>query len=122
MCRGVARRGRSRLARSVATDTSGAVDGSRRERVIRVEKLSKVFGRRAERALAMRRSGRSKAEVERETGSVIGLSESGKSTLPGLVNRLSEPTEGDVYLDGDLISTFVEKPASGGGHGGWSLT
>ncbi|MBA3425057.1 MAG: ATP-binding cassette domain-containing protein, partial [Rubrobacter sp.] len=67
----------------------------------------------------MRRSGKSKAEVERETGStigvyeaefevergeifvVIGLSGSGKSTLLRTINRLIEPTEGEVHLGGE---------------------
>jgi glycine betaine/proline transport system ATP-binding protein len=80
-----------------------------------------VFGRRGRQALEMRRSGKSKAEVERETGStigvfdadfevyrgeifvIIGLSGSGKSTLLRLINRLIDPTEGEVYLDGDLV-------------------
>lgn len=75
----------------------------------------------------MRRSGRSKAEVEAETGStigvydatfdvsrgeifvVIGLSGSGKSTLLRVINRLIEPTEGEVYLDGDHISKMPAK-------------
>ena len=75
----------------------------------------------------MRRSGKSKTEVERETGAtigvfdanldvkqgeifvVIGLSGSGKSTLLRLVNRLIEPTEGEVYLDGDHISEMPIK-------------
>ena len=41
--------------------------------IIRVENCSVVFGRRARQALEMRRSGKSKAEVERETGSTIGV-------------------------------------------------
>ena len=75
----------------------------------------------------MRRSGRSKAEVERATGStigvydanldvrrgeifvIIGLSGSGKSTLLRLINRLIDPTEGEVYLDGDHISKMSTK-------------
>ena len=75
----------------------------------------------------MRRSGNSKAEVEKETGStigvydanfevyqgeifvVIGLSGSGKSTLLRLINRLIEPTEGNVYLDEDLVSDLDKK-------------
>jgi glycine betaine/proline transport system ATP-binding protein len=95
--------------------------------IIRAENLSKVFGRRADRALEMRRSGKSKAEVESSTGStigvfdanfevykgeifvVIGLSGSGKSTLLRLLNRLIEPTEGEVYLDGDHISRMPMK-------------
>ena len=75
----------------------------------------------------MRRSGKTKAEVESATGStigvldanfevyqgeifvVIGLSGSGKSTLLRLLNRLIEPTEGDVYLDGEHISKMPMK-------------
>ncbi|CAA9500116.1 MAG: Glycine betaine ABC transport system, ATP-binding protein OpuAA [uncultured Rubrobacteraceae bacterium] len=75
----------------------------------------------------MRRSGRSKAEVERATGStigaydatfdvykgeifvIIGLSGSGKSTILRAINRLNELTEGKVYLDGDLISEMPIK-------------
>lgn len=75
----------------------------------------------------MRRSGKSKAEVERETGStigaydvnfdvsrgeifvVIGLSGSGKSTILRGINGLNELTEGKVYLDGDLISEMPSK-------------
>lgn len=79
----------------------------------------------------MRRSGKTKAEVEQETGStigvfeanfevyrgeifvVIGLSGSGKSTLLRTLNRLIEPTEGNVYLDGDLISKMSTKQIRG---------
>ena len=75
----------------------------------------------------MRRSGKSKAEVEKATGStigaydatfdvykgeifvIIGLSGSGKSTILRAINRLNELTEGKVYLDGDLISEMPIK-------------
>ena len=75
----------------------------------------------------MRRQGKSKAEVERETGStigaydasfdvskgeifvIIGLSGSGKSTILRGINGLNELTEGQVYLDGDLISEMPSK-------------
>jgi glycine betaine/proline transport system ATP-binding protein len=97
------------------------------EPIIQAVGLSKVFGRRASQALQMRRSGKSKAEVESSTGStigvfdanfgvyegeifvVIGLSGSGKSTLLRLINRLIEPTEGEVYLDGEPISKMPIK-------------
>ncbi|HKZ27249.1 MAG TPA: glycine betaine/L-proline ABC transporter ATP-binding protein [Rubrobacteraceae bacterium] len=92
-----------------------------------MENCSKVFGRRAQQALEMRRSGKSKAEVERTTGATIGvydanldvqqgeifvtigLSGSGKSTLLRLINRLIDPTEGEIYLDGDYISKMSTK-------------
>jgi glycine betaine/proline transport system ATP-binding protein len=98
-----------------------------RDPIIRVENCSIVFGRRAQQALEMRRQGKSKAEVEKATGStigaydatfhvypgeifvIIGLSGSGKSTILRAVNGLNELTEGDVYLDGDHISSMPSK-------------
>jgi glycine betaine/proline transport system ATP-binding protein len=95
--------------------------------IIRVENCSVVFGRRARQALEMRRSGKSKAEVERATGStigaydasfdvykgeifvIIGLSGSGKSTILRAINGLNELTEGKVYLEDDLVSEMPIK-------------
>lgn len=75
----------------------------------------------------MRRSGKPKAEVEEETDStvgvldaefevrrnevfvVIGLSGSGKSTLLRLLNRLVDPTHGDIWIDGDTVSELTTK-------------
>jgi glycine betaine/proline transport system ATP-binding protein len=75
----------------------------------------------------MRRTGKSKVEIEKEIGStigvydanfdvvpgeifvVIGLSGSGKSTLLRVINRLIEPTEGKIYLDGEYISDMPAK-------------
>ncbi|MBA2692082.1 MAG: glycine betaine/L-proline ABC transporter ATP-binding protein [Rubrobacter sp.] len=75
----------------------------------------------------MRRSGNSKAEVEKETGAtigvydasfevyegeifvIIGLSGSGKSTLLRLVNRLIDPTEGHILLDGEDLAGMSMK-------------
>ena len=105
----------------------GATESESRDPIIRVEDVSVVFGRRARQAMEMRRSGSYKDEVERETGStigvydanfevvpgeifvVIGLSGSGKSTLLRVINRLIEPTEGKVYLDGEYISEMPAK-------------
>jgi glycine betaine/proline transport system ATP-binding protein len=105
----------------------GATESESRDPIIRVEDISVVFGRKARQALEMRRSGSNKAEVERETGStigvfdatfdvvpgeifvVIGLSGSGKSTLLRVINRLIEPTEGKIYLDGEYISDMPAK-------------
>lgn len=74
-----------------------------------------------------RRSGKEKAEIQSEYGAtigvydasfevypgeifvVIGLSGSGKSTLLRLINRLIEPSEGEVYLGEEPISKLPQK-------------
>ncbi|HKK05789.1 MAG TPA: glycine betaine/L-proline ABC transporter ATP-binding protein [Gammaproteobacteria bacterium] len=90
---------------------------------IQVKGLTKVFGENAERALAMLDEGADKQAIYSETGSalglsnvsfdvyegetlvVMGLSGSGKSTLIRCVNRLIEPTRGDISIDGvDMIA------------------
>ena len=88
------------------------------EPIIRVQNLTKVFGHDPEKALKLHRSGRSKKEVYDETKATIalhnvsfevmrgetfvlmGLSGSGKSTLLRCINRLIDPTEGEIEIDG----------------------
>ena len=45
-------------------------------------------------------------EVEGEIFVIMGLSGSGKSTLIRLLNRLIEPTSGNIYIDGQDISSL----------------
>src|SRR5215211_4659685 len=108
-------------------EVTEAHDTKVQEPIIRVENCSVVFGRRARQALEMRRSGKSKAEVERATGStigaydasfdvykgeifvIIGLSGSGKSTILRAINGLNDLTEGKVYLEDDLVSEMPIK-------------
>jgi glycine betaine/proline transport system ATP-binding protein len=98
-----------------------------REPTIHVQHLTKVFGHRHQEALNLLRSGKSKAEIERLAGAtvgvldanfevgrgeifvIIGLSGSGKSTLLRCINRLIEPTTGDVYVDGECITRMSPK-------------
>ena len=104
---------------SSETVTTGAQTAAPADDIaIRIEKVTKIFGRRHDEALAMLNAGRSKAEVLAETGCVVGLQEvsleverghifvvmglsgSGKSTLIRHVNRLIDPTAGRITVNG----------------------
>ncbi|WP_051710507.1 ATP-binding cassette domain-containing protein [Andreprevotia chitinilytica] len=83
--------------------------------------ISKIYGIAAQRALQLLRSGADKATVQAETGCqvglhdvslaiaaghthvIMGLSGSGKSTLVRHFNRLIDPSDGDILLDGQNI-------------------
>ncbi|MBO8141484.1 MAG: glycine betaine/L-proline ABC transporter ATP-binding protein [Firmicutes bacterium] len=96
--------------------------------LLRVEQVTKVFGRRSERALKMLAQGFGKDEILRETGAtvgvhsasftvnrgeifvIMGLSGSGKSTLIRCINRLIEPSAGRVFL-GDQDVTAADERA-----------
>lgn len=89
---------------------------------VQVKHLTKVFGKRSQAALKMVQEGRPKTEIVKKTGAtvgvydanfdvnegeifvIMGLSGSGKSTLIRLINRLIEPTSGDIYIDGKDIA------------------
>jgi glycine betaine/proline transport system ATP-binding protein len=91
---------------------------------IRVEGVSKVFGREPKAALAKVRDGMDKAQLLEGTGHVLGLYEitlnirageifvimglsgCGKSTLIRHFNRLIEPTDGRILFDGEDILTY----------------
>lgn len=89
---------------------------------IQVNKITKIFGRNTRRALQLLKEGKSKSEILQLTGSTIGvknasfnvyngeifvimgLSGSGKSTLVRLLNRLIEPTSGEVFIDAEEVT------------------
>lgn len=89
---------------------------------VEVKNLFKVFGNRPDEAMQMVRSGVGKDELFQKTGMVLGvkdasfevrqgeifvlmgLSGSGKSTLIRLLNRLIEPTAGEVWVDGQDVA------------------
>ena len=101
------------------------------EPLIRVENLYKVFGSDPRSIMQLVREGRSKDEILAETGHtvglrdinleieqgqifvIMGLSGSGKSTLVRHLNRLIDPTEGAIYVDGidvmNLSQTELEE-------------
>ncbi|MGH6900939.1 MAG: ATP-binding cassette domain-containing protein, partial [Geminicoccaceae bacterium] len=84
---------------------------------IRVRHLTKIFGDAPDLALAKLASGSDKDEIFQETGNVVavadvsfavgqgeifvvmGLSGSGKSTLVRCINRLFEPSAGELLVD-----------------------
>jgi glycine betaine/proline transport system ATP-binding protein len=86
--------------------------------------LSRIFGAQPQRALESLKSGRTKAEILETTGQVVavddvsldieagelfvvmGLSGSGKSTLVRMINRLVEPSAGQVLLDGRDVTAM----------------
>ncbi|MFB1051103.1 glycine betaine/L-proline ABC transporter ATP-binding protein [Paraliobacillus sp. JSM ZJ581] len=92
--------------------------------VIKVEGLSKVFGKNIKESLKLLDQGMKKEEILKKTGDtvgvnrasfevkqgevfvIMGLSGSGKSTLVRLINRLIEPTEGSVFVGGENLATM----------------
>ncbi|MCC6082319.1 quaternary amine ABC transporter ATP-binding protein [Bacillus thuringiensis] len=91
---------------------------------VRVENVTKVFGKHPQRALFLLKEGKSKSEILKETGMnvgvkkatfevysgeifvIMGLSGSGKSTLVRMLNQLIKPTAGHIYIDGEDIATM----------------
>nr|CAD6413391.1 glycine betaine/L-proline ABC transporter ATP-binding protein [Rhizobium sp. Q54] len=94
---------------------------------IEIRGLYKIFGARAEEYVGAVRQGMSKAELNEQHGHVLGLrdinismpaggitvvmglSGSGKSTLIRHINRLIEPTAGEVIHDGVDICRMNER-------------
>lgn len=91
---------------------------------VKVNHLTKIFGKKTKPALEMIRANKSKTEILEKTGAtvgvydvnfeveegeifvIMGLSGSGKSTLIRLLNRLIDPTSGNIYIDGQDISSL----------------
>ncbi|AIG28128.1 quaternary amine ABC transporter ATP-binding protein [Brevibacillus laterosporus] len=95
--------------------------------IIEVKNLTKVFGRDPKKAIPLLKEGWTKEKIFKETKMtvgvnqasfsieageifvIMGLSGSGKSTLVRLLNRLIEPTDGHVFINGkDIVSLNQE--------------
>jgi len=95
---------------------------------IEVKNVTKLFGKNIKRAAQFLQEGKNKNEILKMTGAtvgvknanfdvydgeifvIMGLSGSGKSTLVRMLNRLIEPTSGQVLLDGqDIVSLNKEQ-------------
>lgn len=94
---------------------------------LEVKNLYKVFGPNPKRVLKAIKNGASKDQLLKDTGHgigvrdasfevlegevfvIMGLSGSGKSTLVRCINRLIEPTSGDIILDGQSVTKSDSK-------------
>lgn len=94
---------------------------------VEIKHLTKIFGKRPKAAMKMVKQNKSKNEIVEKTGStvgvydinmsieegeifvIMGLSGSGKSTLIRLLNRLIEPTAGQLFIDGQEITKLNKK-------------
>jgi len=96
--------------------------------ILEVKQVTKIFGNDPKRALPLLKKGWSKEKILAETELtvgvnrvdfsiepgeifvIMGLSGSGKSTLVRLLNRLVEPTDGQVLVNGkDIVKADAEE-------------
>ncbi|WP_323116408.1 ATP-binding cassette domain-containing protein, partial [Klebsiella variicola] len=91
---------------------------------LEVKNLYKIFGEHPKQAFELLEQGLDKEHIFEKTGAtvgvqdanlaieegeifvIMGLSGSGKSTLVRLLNRLIEPTRGQVLIDGEDIAVI----------------
>jgi len=89
---------------------------------INVNNVTKIFGKNQKKALQLLNEGKTKSEILQKTGAtvginqanfhvhsgeifvIMGLSGSGKSTLVRTLNRLIDPTIGEISIDGQDIT------------------
>nr|WP_319995412.1 glycine betaine/L-proline ABC transporter ATP-binding protein [Trichococcus shcherbakoviae] len=94
---------------------------------IKIENVTKIFGKKTDKALELLEQKKSKQDILRATGAtvgvnnvslsieegeifvIMGLSGSGKSTLVRMFNRLIEPTKGNILIDGENLSIMDKK-------------
>ena len=113
-----------RMPNSSSTEPTSS---SSSEPLIRIEGLYKLFGERPDSVMPLVHQGKSKDEILAETGHtlglkaidlsinkgeifvIMGLSGSGKSTLIRHFNRLIDPTEGKILVEGTDVMQFSPK-------------
>lgn len=109
------------------TNTDRQTVSEQKDIILRVEHLTKMFGRKQQQAGAMLKDNATKDGILRETGvtvavddisfevergkifSLIGLSGSGKSTVVRCLNLLLQPTAGKILFEGQNIQEYSPK-------------
>ena len=109
------------------TNTDIRTASADKDIILRVDHLTKMFGRKKQQAKELLAEKKSKEAILRETGvtvavddvsfevergkifSLIGLSGSGKSTVVRCLNLLLEPTGGKVYFENQDIAGYNPK-------------
>ena len=94
---------------------------------LEIKQLYKIFGDKPKKAIELLKNGHSRAEIfeqyamtagvnnanlqinEGEIFVVMGLSGSGKSTLVRLINRLIEPSAGEILIEGENITSMSDE-------------
>ena len=94
------------------------------EDLVRIEGLTKIFGRHHRKAAELFKAGKTREEVYKATQCsvgvhdinftirrgelfvVMGLSGSGKSTLIRTINRLIEPSDGKIFIDDTEVTAL----------------
>ncbi|MES1046011.1 glycine betaine/L-proline ABC transporter ATP-binding protein [Heyndrickxia oleronia] len=89
---------------------------------IEVKNVTKIFGKHSKKASQLLSEGKTKQEILKSTGAtvgvnqanfhvndgeifvIMGLSGSGKSTLVRMLNRLIEPTLGEILIDNENVT------------------
>ncbi|GLO68192.1 MULTISPECIES: glycine betaine/L-proline ABC transporter ATP-binding protein [Oceanobacillus] len=95
--------------------------------VVETKNLSKIFGKNTKQSIKLLDQGLTKEEILKKTGNtvgvnrasfsveegeifvIMGLSGSGKSTLVRLLNRLIEPSEGSILIEGQDLAKMDKK-------------
>ena len=95
--------------------------------ILSIENLSKLYGTEKSKATKLKKAGKDKDTIYKESGVtialwdvnleiqkgeifvIIGLSGSGKSTLVRCFNLLNKPTSGKVYFEGNDIGKFSKE-------------
>ncbi|RXJ86122.1 proline/glycine betaine ABC transporter ATP-binding protein ProV [Arcobacter sp. CECT 8985] len=102
------------------------IEDKRKKKLV-VKNVYKIFGSHPKKAIKLLEQGINKDEIFNKTGMTIGvknasfeikegeifvimgLSGSGKSTLVRLLNRLIEPTAGEIFIDDTNITNLSDK-------------